>query len=99
MHVASISLSDLNIAYLAEEMNKLWKIQWDVEWKKAKKQRKQQNVGNKNYPQVDLIAIASGNIAIKKKRKQVAYAVGFDEGFTKFVFKENLKRQEEKKNK
>lgn len=87
----SITISDLNIAYLAEQINSLWKIQWDSEWKKAKRQRQIQTQNTFNNFKVDLKAIASGNISTKKKKKQSGYTIGFDPGFTKFVFKEAIK--------
>lgn len=88
----SITLSDLNMAYLAEQMNNLWKIQWDKEWKKAKKQRLGSNSKNPyNRYKVDLVALALGNVSKKKKKGQVGYTIGFDPGFTKFVFQEALK--------
>jgi len=70
-------------------MNNFWKIQWDSEWKKAKRQRQSQQ-NNYNQFKVDLKSIASGNVSTKKK-KQVGYTIGFDPGFTKFVFKEAIK--------
>ena len=85
----SITISELNIAYLAEQINNLWKIQWDYEWKKAKRQRQAQNINSHNF-KVDLKAIASGNVSLKKK-KQSGYMIGFDPGFTKFVFKSGIK--------
>ena len=86
----SITISDLNIAYLAEQINSLWKIQWDGEWKKAKRQRQAQAKKSKNLYKVDLLAIASANVSIKNK-KQVNCVVGFDPGFTKYVLKQSLK--------
>jgi hypothetical protein len=38
-----------------------------------------------------LKSIASGNVSTKKKKKQIGYTIGFDPGFTKFVFKEAIK--------
>lgn len=86
----SITISDLNIAYLAEQINSLWKIQWDGEWKKAKRQRQIQAKKSRNLYKVDLKAIASANVSVKNK-KQATYVVGFDPGFTKYVIKQSLK--------
>lgn len=87
----SITISELNIAYLAEQMNNLWKLQWDSEWKKAKRQRQTQTKQSRNLFKVDLKAIASGNVLPKNKKKQMGYIIGFDPGFTKFVLKESIK--------
>ena len=87
---SSITISDLNMAYLAEQINNLWRIQWDSEWKKAKKKRQLQDKKSKNYFKVDLKLIASGNVAIKNKKKK-NYLIGFDPGFTKYVLKQSIK--------
>jgi hypothetical protein len=80
----------LNIAYLAEQINSLWKLQWDGEWKQAKRQRQIQAKKSRNLYKVDLRAIASANVSVKNK-KQSGYVVGFDPGFTKYVIKQSLK--------
>ncbi len=87
----SITISELNIAYLAEQINSLWKLQWDSEWKKAKRQRQVQAKKSRNLYKVDLKAIASANVSVKDKKKQSSYLVGFDPGFTKYVIKQSLK--------
>lgn len=87
---STITISDLNIAYLAEQINNLWKIQWDSEWKKAKRQRQLQDKKSKNLFKVDLKAIASGNVSTKSK-KNSSYIIGFDPGFTKYVIKQSIK--------
>ena len=66
----SITISDLNIAYLAEQMNSLWKLQWDAEWKKAKRQRQLQAKKSRNFYKVDLKTIASGNVSVREKKKK-----------------------------
>ena len=87
---SSITISELNIAYLAEQINNLWRIQWDSEWKKAKKQRQLQDKKSKNFYKVDLKSIASGNVSVKNKKK-ANYIIGFDPGFTKYVIKQSIK--------
>lgn len=87
----SITLNDLNIAYLAEQINSLWKLQWDGEWKKAKRQRQIQAKKSKNFYKVDLKTIASANVSVKEKKKKNNYVIGFDPGFTKYVIKQSLK--------
>ena len=64
----SITISELNIAYLAEQINSLWKLQWDNEWKKAKRQRQVQAKKSHNLLKVDLKAIASANVSQKNKK-------------------------------
>jgi len=86
----SITINELNIAYLAEQINNLWRLQWESEWKKAKKQRQDQAKRNKNYFTVDLKAIASGNVTSKEKKGN-NYIIGFDPGFTKYVLKQSIR--------
>lgn len=92
----SITISELNIAYLAEQINSLWKIQWDSEWKKAKRQRQLQAKKSRNFYKVDLKAIASANVSVNDKKKNVGYVIGFDPGFTKYVIKQSLKYKQNK---
>ena len=87
----SITISELNLAYLAEQINSLWKLQWDSEWKKAKRQRQVQAKKSKNLIKVDLRSIASANVSPKNKKKQSGYVIGFDPGFTKYVLKQSIK--------
>lgn len=87
----SITISELNIAYLAEQINSLWKLQWDSEWKKAKRQRQIQAKKSRNFYKVDLRTIASANVSVKEKKKNANYVIGFDPGFTKYVIKQSIK--------
>ena len=87
----SITISELNLAYLAEQINNLWRLQWDAEWKKAKRQRQAQSKKSQNLFKVDLKAIASANVAPKNKKKQPSCVIGFDPGFTKYVLKQSIK--------
>lgn len=87
----SITINELNIAYLAEQINSLWKLQWDTEWKKAKRQRQIQAKKSRNFYKVDLKTIASANVSVKEKKKNATYVIGFDPGFTKYVIKQSIK--------
>lgn len=87
----SITINELNIAYLAEQINSLWKLQWDSEWKKAKRQRQLQAKKSRNFYKVDLKAIASANVSVNNKKKNMGYVIGFDPGFTKYVIKQSMK--------
>lgn len=87
----SITLSELNIVYLAEQINNLWRLQWDTEWKKAKRQRQIQAKKLHNVYNVDLKAIASANVTTKGKKGSNNYIIGFDPGFTKYVLKQSIK--------
>lgn len=95
----TITINELNIAYLAEQMNNLWRIQWESEWKKAKRARQIQAKRARNLYNVDLKAIASGNVSVKDKKKSNSYMIGFDPGFTKYVLKQSIKYKLLSKNK
>lgn len=87
----SITINELNIAYLAETINNLWKLQWDNEWKKAKRHRQVQAKKSRNLYNVDLKAIASANVSVRDDKKKANYVIGFDPGFTKYVLKQSIR--------
>lgn len=87
----SITINELNIAYLAETINNLWKLQWDNEWKKAKRHRQVQAKKSRNLYNVDLKAIASANVSVRDEKKKANYVIGFDPGFTKYVLKQSIR--------
>ena len=87
---STITISELNIAYLAEQVNSLWKIQWELEWKKAKRQRQIAARKSKNHLNIDLGLIASANVTNKNKKKG-NYLIGFDDGFTKHILKQAIR--------
>lgn len=97
----TVPSSEINMAYLAEDINSLWKAQWVNEWKAAKKKVKIAEMKNKNTPiKIDLKSMSENIIitdditkkklkANKKKRviQKNVFTLGFDVGFTKFVLK------------
>ena len=86
----AVTISELNIAYLAEQINNLWKLQWDSEWKQVKRQRQIQAKKSKDFYKIDLKNTTS-SVLIKGKKKKINYVIGFDPGFTKYIFKQSLK--------
>ena len=90
-----LPLNEINTAYLAEQINLLWKVQWELEWKDAKKQRlKAIRKGNKT--KIDVSNMAKGQIVSPEKLKKMnkkqrqsikknTYSLGFDLGFTKKI--------------
>ncbi len=90
----SVQSQNLNTIYLAEQVNLLWKNQWEDEWKEAKRRRLLIQKNNKNFAKIDLVGLASGNINFYAKGKKVEFKknvinLGFDPGFTKNLFKIN----------
>lgn len=90
-----VPINNINISYLAEQMNALWKNQWENEWKKAKKKRLDTLKYKKGLYRIDLKSMAEGNFNERKKKKkdksQNSFTLGFDPGFTKILLKASLK--------
>ena len=91
----------LNMYYLAEQINLLWKVFWKDEWLNAKK--KVIVVSKKKNFNVDVASMAKGNIIsptrLKKMSKKQKSSIGkntltlgFDIGFTKKVLMDLYKR-------
>ena len=93
------SIKELNTSYFAETLNSLYKLQWESEWKEAKRQRVAQAKRSRNRHKIDLDALAAGNVSIKGKKKKKTYLIGFDPGFTKFILKESIRFKNKNKNK
>lgn len=99
--VGSANTSVVSHLHMAEQINLLWKIQWDLEWKEAKKkQKKIIQEKKKGGVIVDLQAMSKkdiggfsrrGSAAKKKlyKQKKNQFTLGFDIGFTKQITSEN----------
>lgn len=94
----NISSSELNVAYLAEQVNMLWKLQWEQEWREAKKKRLVYLKKDVNLYKVDLYSMSKGLVGgytkrgdKAKKQKQTTrknyFSLGFDTGFTKTLLK------------
>jgi len=88
-------LKESNIAYSAEYVNLLWKIQWLNEWLSAKASRLKFK-GHPNSMKIDLYSMANYQVIhplklknLSKKQKQSFkknyFSLGFDAGFTKFL--------------
>jgi len=105
---AKVNNKKLNLAYLAERVNRLWHIQWENEWKIARRRRKKALQQNFISYKVDIERLASGNVNTKKirknRKKQITerrnqFILGFDSGFTKYLFKYNTLTQGEENKK
>ena len=87
---------DYFTAYLAEEVNNMWRLQWGFEWLEAKRKRLKTTKNVKNGAKIDLQAMAKLNIGSfgktsnatkQKKQKKNVFTLGFDPGFTKILLK------------
>ncbi len=86
-----LPVSDINNAFYLEQLNFLWKSQWDLEWFFAKKKRLIDLKKSRGYIKFDVNTLAKINPNLKDKKKQSLFSIGFDPGFTKFILKNNLK--------
>lgn len=91
----NVPIKESNIAYSAEYVNLLWKIQWLNEWLSARASRLKFK-GHPNSMKIDLYSMANYQIMhplklknLSKKQKQSFkknyFSLGFDVGFTKFL--------------
>lgn len=95
----SLPLDSLSTAYLAEQTNLLWKLQWENEWKEARKRRLISMKSNVRSTTIDLNAMSKGivnTVSTKKSKKQKKvtfnknlFTLGFDTGFVKALIKAN----------
>merc|ERR1712093_383090 len=72
----SIQINYLSVAYLAEQINTLWKFQWEREWKIAKKKRFVQLQNENNIQKIDLLSMSKGMVgkygkAAEKQKKKI----------------------------
>ena len=87
----NLPLSDVNNAFYLEQLNFLWKSQWELEWFFAKKKRLVDLKKSRGYIKFDVNTLAKINPNVKDKKKQSLFSIGFDPGFTKFILKNNVK--------
>ncbi len=91
--------NDSFTAYLAEEVNNMWRLQWGAEWFEARRKRLNSQKNSRNSVKIDIIAMSKLQIdsysknkeATKlKKQKRNVFTLGFDSGFTKQVLKTSI---------
>jgi len=93
----NFSINEVNIANLAEQINLLWKLQWEHEWREAKKKRLSAMKKKSTIFKIDLYSMSQGMVGdyskkVKKTKKQKSlkknyFTLGFDPGFTKSLLK------------
>ena len=87
----NLPLNDINNAFYLEQLNFLWKSQWELEWFFAKKKRLIDLKKSRGYIKFDVNTLSKINPNVKDKKKQSLFSIGFDPGFTKFILKNNIK--------
>lgn len=92
----NIPLNDINNAFYLEQLNFLWKTQWELEWLFAKKKRLIEFKKSRGFIKFDINTLSKINPNVKDKKKQNLFSIGFDLGFTKIMLKTNLKLTKKK---
>lgn len=91
-----LPVGDVNNAFYLEQLNFLWKSQWELEWFFAKKKRLIDLKKSRGFIKFDINTLSKINPNVKDKKKQSLFSIGFDPGFTKFILKNNLKLKTKK---
>lgn len=109
---SQLSLNEVNTTYFAEQVNNLWKTQWEAEWKAARKNRLRL-VRQGGIVKADLVNMSKGNVIspqklkkMNKKQRQALkknnFTLGFEPGFTKKIiddlYKNKFVEQAKRKN-
>ncbi len=98
----NLPTDSLAVTHLAEQINLLWKLQWENEWKEAKKKRLVSIKSNFKAVGVDLYSMSKGivdtsgntkNKNVKSNFNKNLFTLGFDPGFTKALIKANYVSQ------
>lgn len=83
---------NINNAYYLEQINFIWKNQWELEWGLAQRHHVVAFKKSRGYVKYDITALARVNPNIRDFKKQKLFSIGFDYGFTKDLLK-NQKKQ------
>ncbi len=86
-----LPIYDINNAFYLEQLNFLWRSQWELEWIFAKKKRLIDLKKSRGFIKFDISTLAKINPNVNDKKKQSLFSIGFDPGFTKSILKNNLK--------
>lgn len=88
------------VAYLAEEVNNMWKSQWHSEWLQAKMKRLKTKQSKNTKLKIDFLSMSKMEVdGFSKKEKsnrkkniskKNSFTLGFDPGFTKILLKKNM---------
>ena len=84
----SFSLKDnVNSAYYLEQINFIWKNQWEFEWNLAQRHHTVSLKKNRGYIKYDVGVLSKINPNIRDFKKQKLFSIGFEPGFTKELVK------------
>ena len=88
---------DLKNAYYLEQLNVLWKWQWEKEWILAFKKRQAQLKKVRGLKKLELSSLAKVNPNFTKSKKQTIIPIGFEPGFMKNYLRDSKKLNSFKK--
>jgi hypothetical protein len=91
--LGSVSPDEIKNAFYLEQLNALWKYQWEKEWLLAYKKRQAQLKKSKGYKKLELSSLSKINPNFTKAKKQALVPVGFDSGFTKNYLKSSANQK------
>jgi ribosomal protein S13 len=82
---------DIKNAFYLEQLNALWKWQWEKEWLLAFKKRQAQLKKTRGLKRLELSSLSKVNPNFTKSKKQVIIPIGFENGFMKNYLKNSKK--------
>ena len=74
---------NVNTLFYLEQVNFIWKNQWEFEWNLAKKYHTVSLKKNKGFVKYNINTLSKVNPNIRDFKKQKLFSIGFDLGFTK----------------
>lgn len=84
--------SNINNAFYLEQLNFIWKNQWELEWNLAQRHHTISLKKNKGYVKYDVDVLSRINPNVKDFKKQKLFSIGFEPGFTQSLMKNNFKK-------
>jgi len=94
--LGNASAEDIKNAFYLEQLNLLWKCQWEKEWTLAYKKRQAQLKKTRGFKRLEMSTLAKTNPNFIKSKKQTLIPIGFDGGYTKIYLRDT--KQYNKKN-
>lgn len=79
---------EIKNAFYLEQLNALWKWQWEKEWLLALKKRQAQLKKSRGFKRLEISSLSKVNPNFTKSKKQVIIPIGFEAGFTKNYLKD-----------
>lgn len=85
--------NSVNNAFYLEQLNFLWKNQWEFEWNLAQRHHSISLKKNRGFIKYDVDTLYKINPNVRDFKKQKIFSIGFDHGFTKNLLKNSIKNK------